>query len=162
MPLFPGWQKSSSAFAHSIYSLKNAPFISGEISSDILFTSFQCYSFLYFNKVQIVPQVILPLILRFDMRKSLLLFISVFVFFSCQSKMKMPLCMHDNSCSPEVYYSFLAQKCDGSSCCEASLKIMKKNNFKEVSKGISECSDGLSPDMLKCQGTLKWCAPKNQ
>ena len=58
----------------------------------------------------------------------------------------------------ENYYDILEKKCVGSSCCLASLKHMKKNNYKEAEKN-GKCPSGFKANGLKCESLYGWCEP---
>ena len=58
----------------------------------------------------------------------------------------------------ENYYDVLEKKCAGDSCCLDSLKIMRKNNYKEADKN-GKCPEGFYKDMRYCKNLLQWCVP---
>ena len=60
----------------------------------------------------------------------------------------------------ENYYNLLEKKCAGNSCCLASLKGMKENNYKEADEN-GNCPEGFRIDGIKgkCITDLSWCEP---
>ena len=77
---------------------------------------------------------------------------------SCTQKTKVPNCIHDNSCSPEVYYSYLLSQCKDNDCCAASVKEMEGQGGMKVMDGITQCPDGMKLQMLRCEGSMRWCS----
>ncbi len=61
----------------------------------------------------------------------------------------------------ENYYDVLEKKCAGDSCCLASLKTMRANNYKEADKN-GKCPEGFYMDMLKCVTSYQWCVPMKE
>ena len=66
----------------------------------------------------------------------------------------------DNKCQQkeENYYNVLEEKCAGDSCCLASLKVMRENNYKEAEEN-GKCPDDFNGNKMKCITGLKWCEP---
>jgi len=64
-----------------------------------------------------------------------------------------------------IDYDALAQECkqkDSVSCCMASIRVMKENNYIPASKDASEnynCPEGFNKNMMKCIDTFRWCEP---
>lgn len=61
------------------------------------------------------------------------------------------------------YYAELAESCSrkgGGSCCMTSVRRMQEGGFREASDapGTPPCPEKMSVDMLKCEGSLRWCA----
>ena len=64
----------------------------------------------------------------------------------------------------ENYYDVLEKKCENN-CCLRSLRIMKKNNYKEADEN-EKCQEGFEKSFLPpegasgfCRDSLKWCQP---
>ena len=58
------------------------------------------------------------------------------------------------------YYRELAIKCNGNSCCLASVRRMVRGTFppggyKQADGNV--CEYGYAMDSLKCEGSYKWC-----
>ena len=57
------------------------------------------------------------------------------------------------------YYDVLEKKCNNDSCCLASLKYMKENNYKKADKN-GKCPDGFEINTviwIECPQVLEWC-----
>ncbi len=67
----------------------------------------------------------------------------------------------DAATEQENYYDVLEKKCGDDSCCLASLKYMKENNYKEAD-GNGNCPGGFKRNNMWCNTfsvSLKWCEP---
>lgn len=59
----------------------------------------------------------------------------------------------------EDYYDALEKRCAIDSCCLASLKIMRENNYREVDKD-GKCPEGFNKVATRCiYHPLDWCEP---
>ncbi len=57
----------------------------------------------------------------------------------------------------ENYYDALEKKCN-TKCCLSSVDVMRKNNYKELSKN-EKCPDGFKMNSFPCTTAFQWCQP---
>ena len=81
----------------------------------------------------------------------------------CSQSLKIPQCMHDQTCSPQVIRDYLKSVCELKKeklCCLASLNSMNEQGYSLASEGPSACPPGQKVEQLRCQDSLKWCSPQ--
>lgn len=61
----------------------------------------------------------------------------------------------------ENYYGVLEKKCNDNSCCLASLRVMRENNYKEANEN-SKCPEGFNGNMMRCITSYQWCEPMEE
>lgn len=83
---------------------------------------------------------------------------------SCSKGIEMPNCMHDQTCQPQVQRDYLKKVCESNEatkqCCLASLNAMMDGGYSEATTGPAPCPEQNSLEMLRCQGSLRWCVPQ--